>query len=111
MQCDAIINIQHPGLLAKGGAKADPQLIAKVNDAIVNFLFSEEYIERKKLRAKRVCTVERFWPSEVITGEGIQRTASCSSSSSAQLPLPPRARSNPWTKLRTEEEESDVESI
>ena len=113
MQCDAIINIQHPGLPAKGGAKAKPLLIAKVNDKIVNFMFSEEYIEKKNLRAKRVCTVERFYPSEVIACDGKQRRGSCSSSSTAQLPLsPPHAgRNNRWTKLRGAEEEESEQSV
>ena len=109
LQCDAIINIGHPGLPAKQGAKQDPQLIAKVNDAIVNFLFSEEYIEKKDLRARRVCTVERFYANEVIARKGNQSTASPSSSAKGVATAPPksvpspRARSNRWTMLGTKE--------
>ena len=59
--------IPHPGLPSKGGARADDSLIKRVNEQIVQFLFTDQEIEEQGLMDRVVCTIERHSPGSVVT--------------------------------------------
>ena len=64
-ECMAKLVIRHPGLPAKGGKKADADLITEVNQQLVHFLFTQEEIEEHNLLADSVCTIERHFRGSV----------------------------------------------
>ena len=60
--CLAKLVVDHPGLPAKAGQLQDSNLVKKVNEQVVQFLFTEQEIEEQELLDRIVCTAERHFP-------------------------------------------------